>query len=429
MFRKSTRPARRFGSHVALAFALAADGMVGSALVSTPALAQKKKEEAKGKPVNSKAFAAAYTPLADAVNSGTDYAAAKAMVPGVVAAIENDHDKFIMGNLLVSLGDKSKDISLQEQGIQLMLDSGETPSERVGMFHYYLGKWAMDAKNFAKARTEFQASAAAGYPEGDPEVILAETYFGEKNYAEGLRYLANLIDKRSAAGQEIPDAWLNRGLAVAYEAKLADQGNDYASRLLAQSPSNDNWLRAFTVVATLNKFDDQGQLDLLRLMMLTDALKERYQYQEYLNTTTKLGLPSEALSVLNYGVKTNAFAASDPLYTTTKSAIDPLIARDAKDIPNLAKDAQGAATGRNANGAGNAFYSLGRYAEAEAMFKLALEKGGVDNDMVRTRLGMAQIQQGKLAEGKATLEQVNGTRVPVADMWIAYADSKTAAGG
>jgi tetratricopeptide (TPR) repeat protein len=317
---------------------------------------------------------------------------------------------------------------MQEQGISMMLESGETPADKVGMFNYYLGKWAMDAKDYARARAAFQASAAAGYADGDPEVIQAETYFGEKNYAQGLRYLADLIDKRKAAGQQIPDAWLHRGLAMAYEAKLTAEGNDYAKRLLANNINNDNWLRAFTVVATLNKLDEASQLDLLRLMMATDALKEKYQYQEYLNNTIKAGLPNETLAVLKYGVGKGAFAQTDPIYLSSKELVDPIAARDVKDAPNMAKDARAAATGKEANGAGNAYYSLGQYADAEAMFTLALEKGGVDADLVRTRLGMAQVQQGKYAEAKTTFEAVSGARVPVAAMWAAYANSKATAG-
>ncbi|MGX7895205.1 hypothetical protein [Tsuneonella sp. HG222] len=429
MYRKSTQHARRFGSHVALALALAGGGVLGSAVIATPALAQKKKEEVKeSKPTNSKAFAAAYTPLSAAVTAGTDLQAAKAMVPGVQATIETNHDKYLMGNVMISLGDKLKDVALQEQGIQLMLDSGEVPADKLGQFHYYIGKFALDAKDFPKARAAFERSAAAGFAEGNPEVVIAETYFGEKNYPQGLSYLGGLIEQRKAAGQEVPAAWYQRGLAMAYESKVPELGNEWANRLLSNSTDNDSWLRAFTVVGTLNKVDEQGQLDMLRLMRLTDTLKEKYQYQEYIDTTIRNGLPSETLAVINYGVGKSAFGTSDPVYLSAKEAADPMIARDARDIPGLAKDAQAASTGRNANGAGNAFYSLGRYAEAEAMYKLALEKGAPDADLTRTRLGMAQIQQGKLAEGKATLEQVGGTRAPIADLWVAYANAKSSTG-
>ncbi|MBC7158750.1 MAG: hypothetical protein H5U21_01715, partial [Porphyrobacter sp.] len=60
------------------------------------------------------------------------------------------------------------------------------------------------------------------------------------------------------------------------------------------------------------------------------------------------------------------------------------------------------------------------------MFALALEKGGVDRDRNLTRLGIAQAKQGKMAEAKASFEQVSGVRAPVARMWALYADTKAA---
>ena len=58
------------------------------------------------------------------------------------------------------------------------------------------------------------------------------------------------------------------------------------------------------------------------------------------------------------------------------------------------------------------------------MFALALEKGGGDRDQILTRLGIAQVRQGKNAEAKATFAQVSGQRAAVARMWTLYADTR-----
>src|SRR3569832_97581 len=115
-----------------------------------------------------------------------DYAGAKAMVPSVVTTIQTGHDKFVMGNALVQLGDKLNDIGFEKQGVRLILDSGEADPTKAGLFHFYLGKWSRDDKDYAAARTELQAAAAAGYKEVDPEALIAETYFGTNQAAEGL---------------------------------------------------------------------------------------------------------------------------------------------------------------------------------------------------------------------------------------------------
>ena len=423
MFRNSLpRGIGKSLSRTALAIALTSGMALGGAAISAPAMAKDTKAS------NSKAFAEAYTPLQTALASATpDYAAAKGMVPGIVATVQTPHDKFVLGGALVKLGDKLNDTAMEKQGVHLILDSGESDPANLGLLHFYLGKFAMDEKDFATARTEFQASAAAGYKEVDPEALIAETYFGNNQNAEGLTYLSNLIAKRKAAGVAVPDNWYARGLAVAFNAKLVPQGNEYARALLANNPSEENWGKAFTAVVLLNRFDAQSQLDLMRLMRLTGAMKQRQQYAEYLDDTSKYALANETLDVLKEAADRGLLPATDPLYVEARTTALKTADSDRKETPGVATEARAAKDGRVAFGAGNAFYSFGDYANAEAMFKLAVEKGVAEKDLALTREGMAQIKQGKFAEGQATLAQVTGARAPVAQLWSAYAASKSGA--
>jgi TolA-binding protein len=164
----------------------------------------------------------------------------------------------------------------------------------------------------------------------------------------------------------------------------------------------------------------------MRLMRATGALKERFQYAQYVEDTTKFALANEALDVLKEGVDKGIFTTSDSFYTEAHTAALKTADSDRRDTPGIVPEARAAKDGKVAYGAGNAFYSFGDYANAEAMFKLAADKGLPEKDLALTRLGMAQIQQGKYAEAQATLAQVSGARAPVAKMWMAYAASKGA---
>lgn len=419
---------RRFGSHLAMAVALAAGGVLATAAITSPAHAQKKEKAAKE--ANSEGFAAAYDPFGKMVNDPAgDYAAAKAMVPAVRAAIQNDFDKFTMGSALIVLGGKLKDTELQKQGILLSLESGRVAPEQVGPFQYYLGRWAYEAGNYVEARQHYQASLAAGYTEGEPEVIIAETYFKNNEPAEGLRYLAGLIDQRRAAGGEVPEAWLKRGQAVAVEAKLADEANRFSHMLLTDYQTVDNWRRAVAVVTLLNRMDEQSQLDLLRLMRATDTLDQPQQYSQYVEAASRSGLPNEVLAVLQHGVSKGVYRPSDNFYAEAKSDAETKAREDTTNPGTIAAEARAAATGVTANGAGDLLFSLGRYAEAAEMYQLALDKGPRDRQLTLSRLGIAQVLAGQHAAGKATLAQVAGERAAVAQIWAAYADTKAAAGG
>ena len=61
------------------------------------------------------------------------------------------------------------------------------------------------------------------------------------------------------------------------------------------------------------------------------------------------------------------------------------------------------------------------------MYKIALTKPGVDTPRALTRLGIAQTDLGRYAEAQETFAKVTGPRVPIAQLWSAYAKSKMAA--
>lgn len=427
MVRSSTQlrsPARKggLGTRLALAVALAGGMVLGSTALSAPAYAQGDKED---KPGNTEAFAKAYQPVADIVNAqGADYASAKAQLPGVMAAIGNQSDRYAAGQLTLLLGNKLSDKALQRQGLETMLASGQVPAAQVGQFQFFVGSLAYEAKDWAAARTALQAAVDAGYTEDDPRPLIAETYFSAGQPAEGLSYLTNLIKEKQAAGQQVPDNWLLRGLKAAYEGKLTQQANEYSAMLVKNNPTEKNWVNSLQVVAALNQFDTQAELDLLRLMRETGALKQKHEFAAYVEAADPRRMANEVLAVLEEAVAAGAFTTQDAFYTETKALAETRAASDRKETPGLVAEARSSSTGVTARGVGEAFFSFGSYAEAADMYQVALEKGVQDRDMVLTRLGIAQVKTGDFDKARATLAQVSGQRAPIAQMWLAYIDTK-----
>jgi Tfp pilus assembly protein PilF len=411
------------GTRLALAAVLAGGMALGGTAFSAPAFAQDKKD---GKPANTKAFAEAYQPVAAIVNAeGADYAAAKAQLPTVMAAVGNETDRNAAGQLVLLLGNKLSDKALQRQGLETMLQSGQVPAEQVGQFQFFVGSLAYEAKDWAAARTALQAAVDAGYTQDDPRPLIAETYFSAGQQAEGVRYLADLIKERQAAGQQVPDNWLLRGLKAAYEGKLTQQANEYSAMLVKNNPTEQNWVNSLQVIASVNQLDPQAELDLLRLMRETGALKQKHEFAAYVDAADPRRMANEVLAVLEEGVAAGAFTQSDSLYTQTKALAGERAAADRKEAPGLVGEARSSSTGITAQGVGDAFFSFGSYAEAADMYQVALEKGGLkDREMVLTRLGIAQAKAGELEKARASFTQVAGSRAPVAKMWLAYIDTK-----
>ncbi len=416
---------RGFGSALTLAVALASGAAVVTAATAVPAAAQRGGRNAAPQAQNSEGFVAAYQPLAAIVGTeGGDLNAAKAQIPGLVAAIQTPDDRNAAGNVILQIGNKLKDAQLQRQGLELMVASGKVDPAQLGQFQFFIGSLAYDAKDWPAARAALQAAAAAGYTETDPQPMIAETYFGEGQAAQGLDFLKGLVERNVAAGQAVPEAWLVRGLQVAYNAKLADKATEWSALLVAHAPNKTNWQRSLQVVNSVNQLDAQSRLDLLRLMLVTEAMSDRREYEDYIEAADPRIMANEVDRVLAAGVQAGVWTTGDPYYTEVKAITDQRGPQDRREAPGLATEARGAANGSDAQNAGDVFLSLGSWAEAEEMFALALQKGGVDRDRTLTRLGIAQAQQGKKAEAKATFAQVSGARAPVARMWSAYVESR-----
>ena len=105
------------------------------------------------------------------------------------------------------------------------------------------------------------AAVAAGYTENNPDAMIAETYFGMNQAAEGLDFLKGAIERQVAAGQTVPEAWFVRGLKVAYDARLNDKAIEWSALLVAHAPNPTNWQRSLQVVDSLSQLDAQARLD------------------------------------------------------------------------------------------------------------------------------------------------------------------------
>ncbi|HYD24270.1 MAG TPA: hypothetical protein VEB68_05705 [Croceibacterium sp.] len=411
---------RGLGSAVAMAVALAGGSVIGAAATGSAAMAQEQPDL-----TPSREFNKVYQPVADiAYATAGDFAAAKAQLPALLAAAQTADDRYLTGSASYVLGLKLRDRALQLQGMELMLQSGKATRVAAAELSYHLGEAAYDAQQWAKARQLLQAARTGGYTAGNAEGLTAESYFKEGQFQPGIAYLEGLVQQRAAAGQEVPEVWLRRALQVALDQQMSEEANRLSALLVRHSPTERNWRDAITVIAQVNTLEPKAQLDLLRLMALTDALSDRRAYERYIEAADPRVNASEVSRVLAAGLSAGVFASGDEYYADVKRIVDERMAEERSDASAYAAEARGAANGRAARNAGEVYLALESFGEAEEMFKLALEKGGIDRDEVLTRLGIAQVRQNKLADARATFEQVSGARAAVARMWSAYVSSR-----
>jgi hypothetical protein len=412
---------RRSGAASRLALAIALSSAAALA-VATPAQAAKKQEQPQAPKANySKGFVGVYQPFAAKLNAGGDLTPQKAEIGAVQAAASTADDKFAAGQVTYSLGSKTKDMALQRQGVDMMLDSGSALGAADRPSHLFAAaQLAYQDKDWSASRTRAEQAIAAGYT-GDAELMIAETYFAQDQNAAGVELIDKAIAKKVAAGENPPESWVKRAIATAYSAHLAPQAAKFSSMYVQYYPSQTSWGDAIAIQRNLNDYDGQDLLDLMRLAERTDALRSERDYVDYISAVDARRLPGETQRIIKAGLAAGLLKSSDPFVKEADTISAARVQADTADLPKLAADARAAsATVATLMAAGDAFLSYRKPAEAEEFYTRALAKPGVDSPRVLTRLGIAQADQGKTADAAATFAKVEGARQAIARLWALY---------
>ena len=457
MIRTTTAKRGTLFSRTGLGLALAL-GVSAGAFVAQPALAAKKNEQSGPKIEFSKPFAAAAgaldktlsdaakTPPAGAAAvkaAGTNAQAkaaavaqldselggAKAKLDAATAAASTPGDKLKLGEMTRTYGVLTDDLALQHQGLVQMIDSGVLQPAMLGQVQFLAGVTAYQKADYAGAVKYLEPAKAGGYkdPQGLLERVLADAYKRTGNTAAPLQMAQQDIAAAKAAGTKPSETSIRTALQAAYDSKQAAPANDLAVLLVSNYPSVSAWSNSINVVRQLSSYQKQENLDLMRLMSRSGSMTTRGDYLEYLENADARILPGEALKVIEAGVAAGKISAGD--VAEARQVATGRLSADRASLPALERDARAAsASGATVSGAADAFLSYGDAAKAEALYAIALNKSPADPNRLLTRLGIAQIDQGKAAEAQATFAKVQGPRKPIAQLWSAYAASKVAGG-
>ena len=419
---------RKWISHAALGIALTMGLVASATIVPAPVEAAKKKKAPKMK--FSKGFVAVAGPAQGAIDGLVveDAAAveqAKSMLDQAFAAIEVEDDRFLAGTLAVNLGSKLRDPALQRRGIKAMLASGWADPAMQPRFNSIAGQLAYQAKDHAEAQSYLTKAIELGFTENNTEAILAESYIAENKLSQGLGVLVAAIERAKASGSEAPQSWHRRGLFTAYKAGMIKETTDFTVLLVRDHPAKENWGAGATILREMGNFSSQETLDLMRVMGRTGSYAEERDYVEYVQAADPRRLPGEVVEVLDHGIASGMLSATDTFVSDSKKQAAGRIAGDKASLPSYAADARKPDASLAAvTGAADALLSYGQSADAEELYSLALGQPGVDKAQVLTRLGIAQVDQGKFAEAQATFAKVTGKRETIARLWAQYAASK-----
>ena len=410
----------KFASTLALAVATLAAG--------SPALAAKKEAPAAApaafQPQFGKPFRAAAGPVQAALKA-QDAAAAKTQIDLLAATATTPDEKFYVGQFRLQVAGMLKDQKAQAAAIDEMLASGSAGlNENPGKFQYFSGLFAYQSNDFAKAAQQLKLASDAGYKADDLGIMLADASFRTNQPAQGAAAADKAFAEKKASGQPVPEAWYRVVVSQSYKAKDYTGTNRFMRQLITAYPTPSNWRDALVLYRDSAKLDPAQATDVYRLMRSAKALDGERDYYEYALFADQRGLPGEAKSVIDEGYALGKAPKTSKALADIYATSSGKIATDRASLAKSEAAANAGANGRVALNTGDAYLSYGEDAKAATLYRTALQKGGVDTDLVNTHLGIALARQGQNDAAKAAFALVKGPRAEIASYWVTWIDQK-----
>ena len=422
-------------------FALGAALALGASAVisSSPAQAQRAPRgnqqpaqaqvQAQGRALSlSAAERAALVPL-DAAARGTDRAAQDAALNAARAVVRGPDARYALARYQMQIAIQRNDNALLSQAVDMAIDSGVAPPEELPTYLNSQAEIALQARDNAKAERALTRLGQLRPGDVDLQARLAQLRVNQGRVGEGLRALQAAITARTATGQPAPVSWYRFGHRQAYESRdpaIRAQANMFGRALVAAYPTPENWRDALLIYRETTTPDAALQLDLWRLMLASNSLAGERDYFEFANTLNQGGYPAEAKAVLDAGVSRRIVDLARSEFRSLSQVVGGRIAGDRAELAASQRSALAAATGTAALRTGDAFFGHARYTDAIALYQAALQKGGVDANIVNTRLGIAYALSNQRPLAEAAFRAVTGPRAELAQFWLLWLQQRGA---
>lgn len=418
-------------------FALAATLAAGTAglVLAAPAVAKDKKEEKAPGMKLSPAVIKIAKPAQDAMVAN-DAATAEPLVAQVEAAATTEDDKYIAAVFRYNLeamklnaaqtanpNAPANDTALVKP-LDALIASPSTPPADRGKYYFRRGAMAYNGKQYPVAIDYFTKSRDLGYTDSNLGLYLVRAKIESGDLTGGSTELEKQIADMNAKGQKAPEEYYRYAIARSNKSKMKPQTMAWLTKYVTAYPNAKTW---YEVLATYGiqqdsvaKLDNQQKMDIFRLMRATGGLADQYYYLEYVQKAQSAGLPLEAQAVLKEGMANGKIPAANTEAKAMQAEVTQAV-RNEGSLAALETKAKASAAGSLAMQTADANLGAGNYVKAVELYKLALTKGGVDADVVNTRLGIALSGAGDKTGAAAAFATVKSVpRADIAQLWTAY---------
>jgi tetratricopeptide (TPR) repeat protein len=357
-------------------------------------------------------------PVKQAVDA-RNWAGASALLPAARAATRSDISRYVLGRLELEIAVATQNRTAQRQAIDAIAASRQASQEEQLELYRQIAGISYDAGNLNAAESALNRAIQIAPNDAESLSMLAQLNRNRNNQTQALAFFQRALRSADLAGRQLPQSRYRLALMLAEQAGQRGVALEIARSFIAAFPTPANWRDVLIVFRTVGTIDPAQSLDSMRLQRAAGALAGERDYLALATALDQAGHAAEAKAVLDEGVTRRMVTAGDAAPKALLARLAPLVTRERSGAAAQLTQARTAtATAAQARAAGDTQLSLGKYAEAAEMYRLAQTRlVGEDPELLTTRLGIALAMAGQRAEAETAFRAATGTRAELAALW------------
>jgi len=312
-----------------------------------------------------------------------------------------------------------KDWTLAIDHLQALLQTPDLPVADRRAFQESLMNAAQQKQDYPRLIETARQYLQEGGTNASIRPALIQALALTQQHAEVIREVQEKMRLDAAAGQKTPESQM-RLMAVSYRQLKDDAGyRATLKQLLAAYPSRDYWVEVAGRMITQPGFNNRFELDVFRLLEQSGNLQEPVDYTEMAGVALRVGLPAEALRVLNQGFEKGVLGrgAEAAAHQKLRAEAQAKVREDEKGFVQLEKSAR---DGNTLASVADVHASRQNWAAANAAYEKALQAGGLRREQeVRLHYAISLFRSDQKARAQEQLQAITGdaTAVELASLW------------
>jgi hypothetical protein len=341
---------------------------------------------------------------------------------------KSPYDEHLMHEMMGFLYFRANDFASAARELEPGLSSGFLKPADVPRRVKDLAVMHLRLKNYPKAIEYGQRAIKGGFADDTTYTVMEQAYYLKGNQKETMKFVNDYIDQQVKSGKTPKERSLQTLMQACTALNDTNCQTRAMERLVSYYPKGDYWVNLLD--SLFKEVKENGteatQLQLYRLAVEVNVLKNPDDYNEMAQLAMEQGSPGEAVRILEKGFASNVFSdqRSKDKNQRLLAAAKKNSAAEQAELPKLTQAASADTTGNKDVELGKAHLSYQQYPQAVEAIQRGIKKGSLsDAAQAQLLLGIAQLKAANKEEAVKAFRAVKGDDKlkQLADLWTLHA--------